>query len=268
MKPLPNVEPATDRLPSQTVRTVATLLLFVHLFALLAAVASNPQDGMASRLLARLGNVRFLSAYTEALWMESAYDFFYTYFHTFGNNEFVLALSTDHQFEAELTFADGRTEAVHIPDDSRFPRMRDQRYKNLGNAAARYVGQQGAESLVPAALAESLLRSAGAETVKLSLKRRTLQTMDAVNSSSASSRDPYDPRYSRVIYTGFAQLRNGRVDYRKVEDAGGAAPGGGTSGATPPASSAPPPTSTAPPPATTAPPPSRSLRRDGIPNGR
>src|SRR5688500_11916297 len=106
MKSNPSDDPAAGRLPSQTVRTVVSLLLFVHLFALLAAMLSNPQDAMASRLLFKLGNVRFLSGYTEALWMESAYDFFYTY----GNNEFVAALGTDHRMEAELTLAGGETQ--------------------------------------------------------------------------------------------------------------------------------------------------------------
>jgi hypothetical protein len=263
MKPATNPDPAAGRLPSQTVRTVVSLLLFVHLFALLAAMLSNPQDGMASRLLIRLGNVRFLSAYTETLWMESAYDFFYTY----GSNEFVIALGTDHQIEADLTFPGGEVQTLQIPDERRFPRQRYQRMKNLCNNAARVVGQQGVESMIPAPLAESLLKSTGAESVTLRLKRRLMQTMDLVSSSSSAARDPYDDRYSRVIYTGYAQMRNGRPDYRKLEDAGGPVPAGGVSGPAPPASTAPPPSTTAPPPATTAP-PSRSQPRGGRPNTR
>jgi hypothetical protein len=251
-------EPAAEPLPSQTVRTVASLLLFAHLFALLAAMLSTPLDMMTSRLLLSLGGVRFLSAYTEALWMESAYDFFYTY----GNPEFVLALSTDHWMEAELVFADGRTQTLRIPDEHRFPRQRYQRYKNLCNNAARVVGRQGVESLAPAAVATGLLQSTGAESVTLRLKRRLMQTMDQVTSSSSSARDPYDRRYEQTIYTGFARKLPGRPepDYRKLEEAGETAPTGGSppSSSAPPATAAPPPVTTAPPPLPTAPPPNRA----------
>jgi hypothetical protein len=263
MKPVLDADPIPDRLPSQGVRTLVSLLLFAHLFALLAAMLSNPQDRMSSRLLNKLGNVPFLSAYTEALWMESAYDFFYTY----GNNEFVIALGTDHQIEADLSFADGRTETLHIPDDSRFPRLSYQRVQNMCNNAARMVGQQGAEAIVPAAVAEGILRATGADAVTLRLKRRLMQTMDLVSSSSSAARNPYDRRYAQVIYTGYAQMRNGRVDYRKLEDAGGASTtrgAGGTAPASstaPPSSSAPPPSSAAPPPSSAAPPPRRPVPR-------
>jgi hypothetical protein len=261
MKSAQTIEPDTDRLPSQTVRTVVSLLVFVHLFALLAAVLSNPQDGMASRLLFKLGNVRFLSGYTEALWMESAYDFF----HTYGNNDFVIALGTDHRLEADLTLANGETRTVSVPEVGRFPGVRYQHYKNLCNNSARTVGQQGAESLVPAAVLERLMRSHEATAGTIRMKRHLLQTMDQVSSSDSKTRDPNDARYWRVIYSGYGTLRNGRFTYQKLEDAGTTAPVGGASAAAPaasaPASSAPPPSTTAPPPSTAAPPPARPAPR-------
>jgi hypothetical protein len=240
-----------------------SLLLFAHLFALLAAVLSNPADGMASRLFFKLGNVRFLSGYTEALWMESAYDFFYTY----GNNDFVLALSTDHRMEAELTLAGGDKRTISIPDVGRFPRVRYQRYKNLCNNAARTIGQQGAESFVPAAVLESLMRSTDAVSGTIRTKRRLMQTMDLVTSSDSKARDPDDARYWRVVYSGYGQLRSGRsgpFTYSKLEDSGTTAPVGGAAPATSapsPSSAAPPPSTAAPPPSTTAPPPGRPAPR-------
>lgn len=250
-----------ERLPSQSVRTVVSLFLLGHLFALAVAVVSNPQDNMTSLLFMKLGSLRFLSAYTEALWMESAYDFVYTY----GNNEFVIALGSDHQIEADLTLPGGETRTIRIPDASQNSGLRYQRQKNLANNSARTVGQQGAESLVPAGLLESLMRETGAESGVIRTRRRLMQTMDLVMSTDPKTRDPNADRYWQVIYTGHGQLHDGRFSYQKVEDAGTTAPAGGagatSSGA--PATSAPPPagprpgTSSLPPPSTAAPPPQR-----------
>lgn len=257
-----SVVPANAQtLPSQSVRTVVSLLLLGHLFALAAAMLSNPQDNMASLLLMKLGNVRFLSAYTEALWMESAYDFVYTY----GNNEFIIALGSDHQIEANLTLPGGETKTIRIPEVGRQSGLRKQRQKNLANNSARTVGQQGAESLVPAALLESLMRETGAESGVIRTKRHLMQTMDLVMSTDPKTRDPNADRYWQVIYTGHGQLHDGRFSYQKVEDAGATAPASGAAAPSPgaPATSAPPPassrpgTSNLPAPATAAPPPQR-----------
>ena len=228
------VDPSAPPLPSQGLRTVLSLLLFVHLFALSVALLSNPRDGMTSPLLNKLGGMRLLSGYLQMLWMDMSYD----YFHTYGPLEFVAPLGTDHVAEVELKFADGSTRTLHSPAANLFPRQRYLRYKSLWNNAARTVGQQGAESMLPAMVLESLLRQTGAESATLTLKRHLPMSMDRAQSNEPKDRDPFDDRYYQTLYTGYGQMRNGRFTFQKLEDAGDSAPA--AAGAAP-AAAAPPP---------------------------
>lgn len=250
----PEAEQTPPALPSQTFRTVVSLLLFVHLFALGVAMLSNPRDGMASRLLYRLGQVRLLSSYLEVLWMDMSYD----YFHTYGPLEFVAPLGTDHLAEIELKYADGRSETLNSPADGLFPPQRKRRYMNLWNNAARTVGQQAAESLLPATIAKSLLTQTGAQSATIKIKRHNPQGMDQARSTDVKARNPMDPSYYQLLYTGYGQLKNGQFAFQKVEDAGGSAPATG--------SAAPATASPAGAPAAAAPPPSTTPRSGNAPN--
>jgi hypothetical protein len=231
-------DPGTTPLPSQGFRTVVSLLLFVHLFCLGVAMLSNPRDAMASQLLFKLGRVRLLSAYLEVLWMDMSYD----YFHTYGPMEFVAPLGTDHLAEAELKFADGTTQTLVSPESRAFP-LRFRRYQNLWNNAARTIGQQSTESVLPAMITESLLKRTGAESVTLRIKRHLPMGMDQARSTETKARDPFDPRYYQTLYTGYGQLSNGKPVFQKLQAAGDVAPAAGQSPAAP---SAPPAGATAP----------------------
>ena len=241
MKRIPSteVDPPPPPLPSQGVRTVLSLLLFVHLFALAVALLSNPRDGMASPLLYKLGGMRLLSGYLQVIWMDMSYD----YFHTYGPLEFVAPLGTDHVADVELKFADGSTNTLHSPVGELFPRQRYLRYKNLWNNAARTVGQQGAESMLPAMIVESVLRQSGAESATLTLKRHLPMSMERAQSTYPKDRDPFDARFYQTLFTGYGQLRNGRFTFQKLEDAGDSAPaaGQGAAAGAAPAAAAPPP---------------------------
>jgi hypothetical protein len=229
--PPSDAAPLEPQLPSQKFRTVASLLLFIHLFALAIALVSNPRDGMASPLLFRLGSVRFLNAYLQTLWMDLGYD----YFHTYGNNEFVASISSDHAAEIELKLADGSTRTIVSPDPQ-LPGYRAMRYQNLWNSAGSTVGTTGAESLLPALIAERLLRENEATMATIRIKRHVPVTVDRA-SSSAARRDANDIASFRTVYTGVGQLRNDQFTFQKLESAGDSAPAAGApvSTAAPPA---------------------------------
>jgi hypothetical protein len=241
-------EDLSHQLPSQSVRTVATLVLFVHLFAVAAAMISNPQDMMRSQLLSKLGGVPFLAAYTRLLWMAGAYDFYYTYYHVAPDSpDFLAVRGAEHEFEVELTYADGRSETVRIPEVGKKPHLRFERERNLVDGATFTIGQQGAESFVPAGIAQHMLLNTNAQTVNVRLVRWTPLTMPLVRSTDPRERDPHDARYRKVVYTGIAQMRNGKPSFQKLETVEQSAP----------TTSAPAPSTAAPPPSTAAPPPRR-----------
>jgi hypothetical protein len=214
---------------SQGVRTILSLVLFVHLFALGVAMLSNPRDGMTSPLLLRLGGIRFLSGYLQLLWMDLGYD----YFHTYGYNEFVASISSDHQAEIELKMADGSTQTIVSPPVD-LPAFRARRYTNLWNSAGRTVGESGVESVLPDMVAESLLRQRGAEMATIRIQRRLPLTIEQAGSRG---RQPADA--PRTVYTGVGQMKSGQFIYQKLESTGDTAPAAG-SPASAPASSAPP----------------------------
>jgi hypothetical protein len=224
--PFPAAEADADpQLPSQAFRTIISELLFVHLFALGVAMLSNPRDGMASPLLLRLGGIRFLSSYLQLVWMDLGYD----YFHSYGNNEFVAAISSNHQAEIELKMPDGSTQTVLSPAAG-LPSFRAQRYTNLWNSAGRFVGQSGVESFVPDMVVESLLRQYGAVSATIRIQRRVPITIEQAQRQSAPAEGSLT-----TAYTGVGTLKNGQFLYQKLEATGDTAPAVGAAATSPPA---------------------------------
>ena len=97
--------------------------------------------------------------------MAGLYDFYYTYYSAKGPNsldaapEFLAIRGSEHQFEADLTYADGRTETVRLPEPGLFPTPRPSEKEPRKNAAPT-IGQQSAAiaSSRPALLSTCCLR--------------------------------------------------------------------------------------------------------------
>lgn len=217
---------AAPPLPPEGMRTFITLLLVVHLFAVIVAVVTNfrifaaPDTNTYRRV--QLRNVPAVVPYLQLLHMDLSYGFNYTYADQFD---------TDHHFEVELdwTGESHGDEAVVL----RLPSyggngLRRSRYLNLGRSAAQRMGDGSAaqESLLPHAVARTLLKERGITTGnhRLRLQRHLLVSMENVASLDPAISDPNHTNYWMTPYEADVKFFDGELLITKQEGAGRTAP--------------------------------------------
>lgn len=225
--PSPNVVPpvcdadSDVPLPSQGVRTIVTLLLFVHLSALAIAVLVN-FGTYRSALRNQLGEVPGIRSYLHGMHMDTAY-----------NYQFVLGLQEDwdHTCEILLETPEGfqgqadeiaALESLPLIPEGTWLGMRRRRYLMLGLHTALNLGDDGRESLLPTALANGMLHRHGVTDGVHRFRCRNLMPLTMNNMSSADSeqRDPYNPQlYADVYQADLLPSRNG-WNPSKVESLG------------------------------------------------
>ncbi len=200
-----------QQLPSGSFRTVASFLIFVHLFALGVVVSSNwgPQSEPSQLRRDVRGKLWPLTAYMQLLHMDTGYNFYYTY----GD-----VLDVDHLLFADLSEAqsDEARGQIRLPEKGLWPGLRRRRFLRLNLAVASQVENQAVESLFPTAAADYLLDRYGAEQALLRYQALLLQRPEDVGSSDPAAADPYDPGKLRTVYEARAWLDNGEVQLLKT----------------------------------------------------
>lgn len=206
--------------PSVEVRTIVSFLIFLHLFALAAALVATP--GMSSELEQRVANLPVLRQYRQALDMNLPY----TYHLTFGGED----LDFDHQLEVDLELADGQHKVVVIPADGIWPRSRMQRYQMLAFNTAVGVGQDGIETLLPQGIASGLLEQYGATRANFRCRLHAPLGRDRILAKA----DPQAADTWRTVYEATIwKSADGQIRLLKQEAASDSAPGAAPTGAQP-----------------------------------
>jgi len=215
----PPEDPALPQsMPSSSVRTTVSFLLFLHLFALFVAVASNFRP--VSALRRNLRRAPFIPGYLQLLHMDLGYNYQLTY----ASEE-----DTDHFVEIQLNWQ-GKTDPggqkLLLPEPSIVCPMRRNRYQNLTQTMASLIGQDSVESELPAAIAQGLLRENGISEGRhrFRLRRHFLLRVEDVKSLAESERDPYNPRRYGTAYEADVKLIHGKVFLVKAAKAGETAP--------------------------------------------
>lgn len=206
------------RAASPTVRTVASFLLFLHLFALAVAIGANTgtPSPLQQALRLRVPGVRM---YTQLLGLDTSYMVNLTY----GEAD-----DTDHAIVAELG-APGQASTVTLPADDLQPAIRRQRYLRLARQVAMLADDQSLSATLPQSIAVHLLNEAGADTAVIRCRRHFTQIMASPRSSNPADRDPYSPQYYSTVYEAQAFLARGEVRLLRRETASDVAPAADTS---------------------------------------
>lgn len=210
--------PATsdNRLPSEAVRTVVSLLLFVHLFILVTGILSNE---VPSQLETKIGDLLGFRQYRQALSMDLPYSYYFTRGVDAGGE-----LDIDYALLAEIKQPDGQKVAVELPAADMWPRQRFHRYQRLAQRVAELAGEDAPEpdnlELLLGAVSGALLRSHDARS--LDLRCRGQLTPPAMEEYRPN--DPAGIPGTRDAYDGHAFLAGDRVELLKKESARDTAP--------------------------------------------
>ncbi len=143
---------------SPEVRSWVSLLLFMHLFAVLVAVTSYSRPSGLQEKLHTL-----FAPYLRNLHLTAALPASYPFARFYLTHN----LSTDVDFscDVEISNKDGSVEKVSIPASGLWPLVRFRRYQALANAAGTLSEGEANEelaSILPRAIAGSILQARGA----------------------------------------------------------------------------------------------------------
>jgi len=219
-------------------RTAISMGLFLHLFALTVAFASNTSPMIIENQRLRpdvkrqLRQVPLVTPYLRVLNMDTGFGAGNEYrgddFHlTHG-----MQWDTDHTVEVDLTLADGSTKSYVLPEPDLEPRLRRRRLQNLTVRTARLAttGNEVVEGRLPRAIAAHLVARAQAETGQtvtggwIVCRSHLLQDTLAPESSDDAVRDPFSDQYYRDVIAYNILVTNGLVELLKDESRADSAP--------------------------------------------
>jgi len=175
---------AGPKLPwSPEIRSWVSLLLFVHLFAVLVAVTTYSRPSGLQVQLHDLFAPYLRNLHMTAL--PASYPFARFYL--------THALPTDVDFtcSVDLTNKDGSVETVSIPASGLWPLVRLRRYQALANAAGTLSEGEANEdlaSILPKAIAGSILQARGASEGTVRCRAHYLPEMEALAGNEAAIR--------------------------------------------------------------------------------
>lgn len=200
--------------PGESTRTVVSLLLFLHFFAVGVGVTSN---WVPSMLEAALRRVPFVTPYLGWLNFDRSYISQFTL--TDGD-----PIDTVHTIECDLRQPDGSTKQVVLGETARYPQSA-RSYHRLATAAAGMVGNQELESRLPQAAAAYLVDTyPDMKVTSIRCRRQLLLNSVEVGSSDPRVRDPNDSRLFQTLYEARVLSAGGQLLLRKVESASDVAP--------------------------------------------
>jgi hypothetical protein len=204
-------------LPSSEVRGVVSLLLFIHLFAVVISLASYTapstlQDEIRKLLAPYLATLNFdlnPNAYPTGR-------FYLTH---------DLPVDVDAVIHVDGTLPDGTERSITIPEPGLWPLERRRHYQALANAASTLVENEDYQAALPKAIAGSILQSWGATDGTIRIERHFPLQMENAASRDSSRNDPFGPtRYSTVYEAHVLVSPTGQVDLAKKVAAGEVAP--------------------------------------------
>ncbi|MBS0208568.1 MAG: hypothetical protein JSS27_06390 [Planctomycetes bacterium] len=196
-------------------RTVASLLLFLHLFCIVVGMTSNQVASLLEDGLRR--QVPGLRAYLQTLLLDFSYAFTYTYTPSDAPDA-----DTQCWVDFELTMPDGSTRNEVVPPENIRSRLRSRRYERLAFQSVNwaFAQHQVLESAFPRTLARALVNETGATGGKLSVRWRQRGPI---------GNDPFVPPAPQVRTAYEARIlvdpdNRSQVDLFKIESAAEVAP--------------------------------------------
>jgi hypothetical protein len=182
-------------MPSEGVRTVVSLLLFIHLFVISLAIMTSSDSG-GSEFLRDMKEKTGLDSYLTQLWLDRGYDYYLM------NDQ-----NWDFRLEATVRYADGHSDpTIVLPEPDLSLNERRQRYQQLAwvvaqsiaratNADAREI-DVARKSLLPQSIGGALLqRHPGAESVALKCIYHRGISPEEMRSENPRDKDPFNPQY-------------------------------------------------------------------------
>jgi hypothetical protein len=203
----PDTQPQVSAPPwSGEARSLASLLLFAHLFALVVAVTTYTRP---SELQVRLHDL--FAPYLRNLHLTA-----YPVSYPFARYYLTHSLPTDVDFscEVEFTNSDGAVEKVSIPMTGLQPLVRLRRYQAIANAAGTLADAEANEdfnSILPKAIAGSILKRRGATQGTVKLLAHYLPQLEDMGEIAAGRREPP----VTVIYEAQVFTSGGNVELLK-----------------------------------------------------
>jgi hypothetical protein len=204
--------------PSQNVRTIVSLLLFVHLFAVGMAVMTDGDFGTARAAL--LSNIKQqtpgLAPYLAQFCLDRGYDY-----HLMND----LPLDWDHRLVATVKYANGRADPpIVIPEPTTWPSERVQRDQQLARTVAVYATRASAgeaeevdtrrKSQILEAIGGGLIRQhPGATSVALRCVYHQGISLTELDSEDTHERNPFDARYYGAAIDGNVVLDHDRPTF-------------------------------------------------------
>ncbi len=213
---------------SQEARTVASLLLFVHLFAVVVTVTAYTQPSLLQQRLDELFDPYLRNLHLTALPVS----------YPFARYHLTHALPSDVDFTCRVQFdgADGEESVVLPPPGLTLP-IRTRRYQRLVNAAGALASSEEADdaaAILPKAIGGSILRQNDVSQGSLTLTAHFLPELEDMPAVDDGERRALE-NYSNV-YEADVLANNGQVDILKKSETLEVAP----SESSPPGQSAPP----------------------------
>ena len=209
---MPSQSDDRAELPAQGIRTAASLLLFIHIFAISLALVANSTMTPSPLLF----NIRqALLGHLYWTWTDVGFGYRFT-----GTE-----LDMPHSVDAVVSYSDGSSEAVPIEPEGASG-IRHDRYVNLATKFAAMLQNAERESLLPSMLGGGLLRQLQTSdpelvTTDAIVRCRAHPPLDLVR-YQAGIKDPPPPE---LLYRARVRLigNEGRV-VEKFESRGQVAP--------------------------------------------
>jgi hypothetical protein len=218
MPPAPvHRQPQQPSAPSSEVRTLVSLLLFIHLFCVAIALSAYAAP---SALQERIRT--FFAPYL------ATFDFDVNT-NAYPTGRFYLTHDREEEVDAvihvEGTLPDGTTQSLTIPEPGLWPPERRRHFQSLANVASALVEDEERQAVLPRAIAGSLLGSWGATNGSLRIERHLSQAMEEIGSNDPDRRNPLSTRHYRTAYDARVLVSpDGRVELIKKVAAGEVAP--------------------------------------------
>ena len=196
---------------------MVSLLLFIHLFSVLVALASYTAPSTLQERLRTL-----LAPYLATLNFDlnpNAYStgrFYLTH---------DLPVDVDAVIRIDATLPDGQQRSITIPEPGLSPPERRRHYQALANAANTLVENDDYQAILPKSIAGAILRSWGATGGTVLIQRHLPLQLEEAQSGDSTRSNPFGPKHYSTVYEAKVLISpNGQVDLAKKVAAGEVAP--------------------------------------------
>ncbi|HEX4143014.1 MAG TPA: hypothetical protein VHY91_05650 [Pirellulales bacterium] len=194
-----------------------SLLLFVHLFAVVIALASYTAPSALQERLRIL-----LAPYLATLNFDLNPNRYPTGRFYLTHD---LPVDVDAVIRVDATLPDGTEHSLTIPEPGLWPPERRRHYQALANAASTLVEDDDYQAVLPKAIAGAVLRSWGASTGTVRVERHLPLQLEEAQSGDANRANPFgSSRYSTIYEAKVLVSPSGQVDLAKKVAAGEVAP--------------------------------------------